>query len=375
MDKDKNLSERLAAYLTLQSAHQVGPVKIKALLSAFSTPENILESSDHEITASAKITSASLKKIRESQKNYQAFLKEASVQIEWLRKYNAKIAFFDDDDFPLPLRNIYDIPLYIYMLGEYTQPDIQSLAIVGTRTPTGYGKKVTETITGSLTDYNFTIISGLARGVDSIAHSTALKKGGRTIAVLGTGLDKIYPAENRNLAIEIIKSGCLITEFAPGTKPDPQNFPRRNRLISGLSRGTLIVESGLKGGSLYTAEFALDQGKDVFAIPGNINSPHSEGTNSLIQRGEAKLVMNTEDILKELNVPVKQPAEKPAPEPQPELNLFESKIFSALSNEPKHIDIIATESGLAITDCLVNLLTLQFKGVVNQLPGKYYTRI
>ncbi|NUM71042.1 MAG: DNA-protecting protein DprA [Ignavibacteriaceae bacterium] len=359
----------------MQSAHQVGPVKIKALLSAFSTPENILESSDHEITAAAKITSASLKKIRESQKNYQAFLKEASVQIEWLKKYNAKIAFFNDDDFPLPLRNIYDIPLYIYMLGEYTQADIQSLAIVGTRTPTGYGKKVTETITGSLTDYNFTIISGLARGVDSIAHSTALKKGGRTIAVLGTGLDKIYPAENRNLAIDIIKSGCLITEFAPGTKPDPQNFPRRNRLISGLSRGTLVVESGLKGGSLYTAEFALDQGKEVFAIPGNINSTHSDGTNALIQRGEAKLVMNTEDILKELNVPVKQPAEKPAPEPQPELNLFESKIFSALSSEPKHIDVVAAESGLSITDCLVNLLTLQFKGVVNQLPGKYYTRI
>ncbi len=375
MDKDKTLSEKLAAYLTLQSAHQVGPVKIKALLSSFSTPENILNSSDHEITSAAKITRGSLQKIRESQKNYQSYLEEAEKQIGWLNKYNAGISFFNDDSFPLPLRNIYDVPLYIYFLGDYTRADIQALAIVGTRNPTSYGKKVTENITSGLVGYNFTIVSGLARGVDSIAHSTALRNGGRTIAVLGTGLDKIYPAENRDLAIEIMKNGCLITEFAPGTKPDPQNFPRRNRLISGLSKGTLVVESGLKGGSLYTAEFALDQGKEVFAIPGNINSPHSEGTNALIQRGEAKLVMTTEDILKELNVPLRQNEEKTEPELQPELNLFESKIFSVLSSEPKHIDVISAESGLSITDCLVNLLTLQFKGIVNQLPGKYYTRL
>jgi DNA processing protein len=219
----------------------------------------------------------------------------------------------------------------------------------------------------------------MARVIDSIAHKTTLKYSGLTYAILGSGVDVIYPPENRSLYNEILNTGAVISEYEPGEKPDKINFPKRNRIISGISLGTLIIETAKKGGSLITSEFALDQNKEVFAIPGNINSKKSEGTNELIKKGTAKLVTNIDDILSELNYALKPILNDKAKENEQhisvELDIFERKIFEELSNEPIHIDRINELTGMSISDCLVHLLSLEFKNVIKQLPGKYFVRM
>ncbi|MBK7866111.1 MAG: DNA-protecting protein DprA [Ignavibacteriales bacterium] len=255
------------------------------------------------------------------------------------------------------------------------EQDKKALAIVGSRTPSPYGTKTASDFSRDLVNEGFTVISGLARGIDTTAHKAALSAGGRTIAVLGSGFKNIYPSENKKLAKDISTSGAVITEFAPDTKPDAINFPARNRIISGLSLGSLIVETAEKGGALHTAAFAIDQGREVFAIPGNINSLKSGGTNRLIQDGNAKLVLNVADILIEFKI-----VPKSTPEPTPviqlsELSMFEEKIYTTIGFEPLHIDQISGITGLNISECLINLLQLEFKGLVRQQPGKNFVRI
>ncbi|OGU33595.1 MAG: DNA protecting protein DprA, partial [Ignavibacteria bacterium GWA2_35_9] len=265
--------------------------------------------------------------------------------------------------------------LLIYTKGTFTRDDEYSIAIVGTRQPTNYGKIQTERIASELANQNITIVSGLARGIDSIAHKSALKVGKRTIAVTGSGLDVIYPPENAKLYDEIAEKGLIISEYELGAKPDAVNFPKRNRIISGLSLGCIIVETGITGGAMQTAAFALDQNREVFAVPGNLGVKQSEGTNVLIQRGEAKLIRNSEDVLLELELKLKPIIGKNIPKPKIEMNLFEEKIISVLKNEPVQIDVIATSTNLSTSDCLVHLLSLEFKGLVKQLPGKMFALI
>jgi DNA processing protein len=212
----------------------------------------------------------------------------------------------------------------------------------------------------------------MARGIDSISHRASLINNGRTIAVIGSGLDRIYPPENKKLFDEIAEKGLIISEYEPGTGPDAVNFPKRNRIISGLSLGCILIETGITGGGMQTAALALDQNREVFAVPGCIGIKQSEGTNLLIKKGEARLITNAEDVLLDLALKLKPVIGKNIPRVHQDLNLFEQKIIDSLKNEPLQIDKISLITGISTSDCLVNLLSLEFKGAVKQLPGKVF---
>ena len=293
--------------------------------------------------------------------------------MEKLEKIGGQIITILNEGYPFLLKKIYDPPIILYKLGNFKKEDVNSIAVVGTRRPSDYGKKNAEKLCKDIIEKNITIVSGMARGIDSISHRTALINGGRTIAVIGSGLDVIYPPENKKLFSEIKNNGVILSEYSFGTKPDAMNFPKRNRIISGLSVGTVIIETGITGGALQTASFALDQGREVFSLPGNINAKTSEGTNRLIQKGEAKLITNIEDILSELNLKLDSSLKKKKSIEHIDLNIFEAKIINILNDDPVQIDKIAELTKLTTSDCLVHLLSLEFRGLVRQLPGKTFS--
>ncbi|MFN3396202.1 MAG: DNA-processing protein DprA, partial [Thermodesulfovibrionales bacterium] len=274
-------------------------------------------------------------------------------------------------EYPSLLREIEDAPVILYVKGEIKEEDRFSISIVGSRNATPYGRSVTEKIAGELAESGFTIVSGLARGVDTIAHLSSLRSGGRTIAVMGSGIDLIYPPENKWLFDKIIDSGYVVTEFPPGTPPDKGNFPKRNRLISGLSLGVVVVEATEGSGALITARAALEQNREVFAIPGNISSPNSKGTNELIKRG-AKLVQRSDDIIEEL-APLLRGLIRPKEKCHVELTDEEREICNKLTSEPRHIDEIMRRSGFPMQKVLSILLGLELKGVVSQMDGKMFS--
>ena len=365
--------EQLTDLKLLLSVEGIGPGKIRKLLARFRSIEKILSANLKSLKEVVNENLAKrIQKINNNKNDIESALREES---DTLSKINGNIITVWDESFPPLLKKIYDPPLLIYTKGTFTKDDEYSIAIVGTRQPTNYGKIQTERIASELANQNITIVSGLARGIDSIAHKSALKVGKRTIAVTGSGLDVIYPPENAKLYDEIAEKGLIISEYELGAKPDAVNFPKRNRIISGLSLGCIIVETGITGGAMQTAAFALDQNREVFAVPGNLGVKQSEGTNVLIQRGEAKLIRNSEDVLLELELKLKPIIGKNIPKPKIEMNLFEEKIISVLKNEPVQIDVIATSTNLSTSDCLVHLLSLEFKGLVKQLPGKMFALI
>lgn len=364
--------EKLVLLRLFLNVDGIGPQKLLNLYASFNSFEAILKSTHNEllrVPGISKILAGKILKIKSNFINEKELLEK---ELEKLNSLNGNIITFWDKDYPSLLKNIYSPPLILYTLGNFLEVDKYSIAVVGTRRATNYGKWAAEFIVGNLAQQNITIISGLARGIDSIAHRTTLKKGGRTIAVIGSGLDVIYPPENRTLFREIAETGVIVSEYPLGTKPDAQNFPKRNRIISGLSLGTVVIETRTNGGAMQTAAFALDQNREVFAVPGNLKVPQSEGTNSLIKKGEAKLVTNGEDILQELDLKLKPIIGKTIPKPSIDLNLFEEKIINTLNYEAKHIDVISAEASINTSECLVHLLSLEFKGLVKQLPGKNF---
>ncbi|MBA4407515.1 DNA-protecting protein DprA [bacterium] len=358
----------------LTSIEGIGPHKILSLLAQFKGFESITRADLDSLTRVEGISKILGSKIYSSRKNLPIVKNNLERELSSIHKFGGKLITFWDDAYPELLKRIYFPPVIIYMLGNFSPKDKFSMAVVGTRQPSPYGKMVTEKFSTELIENNLTVVSGLARGIDSYAHTASLNAGGRTIAVTGSGLDVVYPPENKKLYDQIKEEGVIITEFELGTKPDAQNFPRRNRIISGLSLGTLVVETKINGGAMQTAAYALDQNREVFAIPGNLNTKQSEGPNKLIQRGEAKLVTCAKDILIELELQLKPEIGKNIPRPSVELNLFEERLIGILDAEPKQIDEIALKLSMNTTDCLVNLLTLEFKGLVKQLPGKMFIR-
>ncbi len=276
-----------------------------------------------------------------------------------------------DPLFPAMLREIYDPPLFLFIRGRLPQREDTPLAVVGTRFSSEYGDHAAKVFVRDLSRAGVTIVSGLALGIDTVAHATTIAEGGTTVAVLGSGLNRIYPESNTRLARDIGETGCLVSEHPMNTKPDHVNFPRRNRIISGLSLGVLIVETGVKGGAVITARLAMDQGRDVFAIPGSVFNPHSAGTNALIRDGSAMLVRSADDILAEL-----PPASGPLrPEvPPQQLTLQEQQVFNHLGASPIHIDDLAAQLAQPLSDLLVLLLRMEMNNLVRQLPGKYFTR-
>jgi DNA processing protein len=280
-----------------------------------------------------------------------------------------------DEEYPEYLRKIYDPPPFLFVRGKIEQNDRFAIAIVGTRVPSPYGRLAAERFAHELCDKGIAIVSGLARGIDTIAHSSCLKAGGRTLAVIGSGVDVVYPPENQNLAEQIEMRGAIVSEFYMGTPPDAGNFPRRNRIVSGMTLGTLIVESPENGGAMITASTALDQNRELFCIPGNITEKNSIGTNILIRDGRAKLVLSVDDILAELGSALRPILKKAPTQPSVQLSVFELRILELLSSEPLHIDTLSEKSGLSIPDTLVNLLGLEFKGMVRQLAGKMFLKL
>lgn len=283
---------------------------------------------------------------------------------EKLARFRVKALTYHHPAYPARLREIYDFPPLLYVRGELVAEDTTSLAVVGTRRPTLYGRQATEEIVADLVKSQVTIVSGLARGIDAIAHRAALQGGGRTIAVFASGLDIVYPAEHARLAQEVMERGALVSEHPLGTPPRADYFPRRNRLLSGLSLGVLVVEAGESSGALITARWALEQNREVFALPGSIFSPASRGTNRLIQEG-AKLVSSYMDILEELNLMVQAPQlEMKGLIPMTET---ESALLRHLGAEPRHIDLLCRLSGLPIPLVSSTLSLLELKGAVKQL--------
>jgi DNA processing protein len=368
--------EQLADLKLLVSVEGVGPAKIRNLLRKFKSIELILSAPTRQLTEVEGIGPGLALKIQ-SIKKYRATIEQKLEKtLRRLEKLNGGLITVWDKEFPPLLKKIDDPPMIIYYLGSFIENEALSIGIVGTRTPSSYGKIQTEKLTAELADRGVTIVSGLARGIDSVAHETAIKNNARTIAVIGSGIDVIYPPENKSLFRKIADSGLIISEYEPGTKPDALNFPKRNRIISGVSHGCVIVETGIKGGALYTARFALNQNREVFAVPGNLGIKQAEGTNLLIQKGEAKLITAADDILVELEQ-VKKSFEKGGkPKERPkDLNIFEEKIVGCIEVEPQHIDKIAEITGLSTSDCLIHLLSLEFNGIVKQLPGKVFAKL
>jgi DNA processing protein len=367
--------EDLTRLNLLLSIEGIGPGRIRNLLSRFHTLESILSADFNTLAEVDGISDNLAKRIHAGRNRLKEMESSVNKELEKLEMLNTSVITVWDKEYPALLKKIYDPPLILYVKGELLETDNFSIAIIGTRLPTDYGKIQAEKFAAELARQNITIISGMARGIDSAAHWAALKNNGRTIAVIGSGIDVVYPPENDNLFREITENGAVISEFKPGTKPDAQNFPRRNRIISGLSLGCIVIETGIHGGAMQTASFALDQDREVFAVPGNLGSRQAEGTNLLIQKGEAKLVALAEDVLIELNLKLKPVLGENIPKQQAELNLFEEKIINALSSEPVQIDKISSLTSLSTSDCLVHLLSLEFKGLVKQLPGKMFALI
>ncbi len=319
-------------------------------------------------------TSSELKKAgldRNAVQAITAWIPKVSLdeEMEKLSRFGVKVFTCNDELYPSRLKEIYDYPPLLYVRGELLPQDEWCLAVVGTRRATVYGRQVTEEIVTDLAQSNITTVSGLAKGIDSVAHQTALDAGGRSIALFACGLDIVYPGENANLARKIMQQGALISEYPLGTRPRADNFPRRNRIMSGLSMGVLVVEADVTSGAMITAQFALEQNREVFAIPGSILSPASRGTNHLIQEG-AKLVRDYTDILEELNLmTIARQIEMKEILPASDT---ESLLLKQLSAEPIHIDEVCRSSGLPVSTVSSTLAMMELKGLVKQMGPMSY---
>ncbi|MDT8897477.1 DNA-processing protein DprA [Thermanaerothrix sp. 4228-RoL] len=289
---------------------------------------------------------------------------------ETLTQKSIQVMTWEDDDYPFLLKNIDQPPPVLYVRGRLSSADQVAVAVVGTRQVSAYGRKVTEQLAVTLAHHGVTVVSGLARGVDALAHEATLNAGGRTLAVLGSGVDVIYPAEHRRLAERILQQGALISDYPPGTPPEANNFPPRNRIISGLAMATVVVEAGEKSGALITATFAAEQGREVFAVPGNINSPSSKGTNRLIANG-ARPLLQVEEVLDALDIAQVQHQQMvrsllPG-------NELEATLLSIIGDQVLSVDEICFLSGLGAEKVVANLAMMELKGLVRNLGGTNFT--
>ena len=356
----------LNAWLTLSLIRGLGGESARRLLKDFGSPEAVLSASISSLKSVVKADVATeiSKGISED---------AIAPTLAWLEDGNNHIVTLADGDYPQALLNISDPPLLLYVKGRLDLLNRPALAIVGSRSATPQGIKNAEAFAKSLSDRGLCIISGMAHGIDSAAHGGALRGQGASIAVVGTGLDKVYPAANRDLAHALALQGALISEFPLGTPPLAANFPRRNRLISGMSIGCLVVEASLQSGSLITARLALEQGRDVFAIPGSIHAPQSKGCHALLKQG-AKLVETAQDILEELGGSLAAPMRSTAAQAA-DAQDSGSVLLGHLGFDPVDIDTLGARCGLTIAELSAMLLSLELEGRICTLPGGLYQRI
>jgi len=359
--------DELAYWVAFSRILGIGPIRFKLLLDYF----------HEDIAAAWKADSKELAQAGLDAKTIDGFLKQRTTskpqqELEKLERLRIRVLTLKDKDYPDLLKELINAPPVLYIAGTFKkEEDRFALGIVGTRKVSSYGRQVTEQFARELAEGKVTVVSGLAHGIDTIAHTATLDAGGRTLAVLASGLDTIYPADNLGLARRIVESGqgALVTEFPLGIKPDGRNFPARNRIISGLSQGILVTEAPKQSGALITANFALEQGRDVFGVPNSIYSPGSVGVNKLIQDG-AHLVTNVQDILMVLNLfLVPQHVEIQAALPD---NNEERTLLALLSHDPRHVDEIIRDSGLPTTIVSSTLMVMELKGMIRQLGGMQY---
>lgn len=377
------------AVVALNMISGIGSQRLKKLLEAFGGAPKVFLASESKLKKIEGIG----EKIAQEITGFR--FENLKKELDLAKKLKVRIITLEDIEYPQNLRNIYDPPICLYLKGELRKEDVLSLAIVGSRRASFYGLTCAEKFAFALSSLGISIVSGLARGVDTQAHNGALKAKGRTLAVLGSGLNRIYPPENKKLAEGISECGAVISEFSLDTKPLAQNFPRRNRVISGLSQGVIVVEAARNSGALITADFALEQGREVFAVPGKVDSATSFGANQLIKQG-AKLIDSVEDILEELKLGLEQSikaqdlaykAERIAPagrtggdrktakETVPnELSDGERLVYNLLTDKPRPADELIEEAGLPAAKTMSLLSRLEMQRRAKQLPGKLFMK-
>lgn len=358
-------SEEWRFWLALRMVRGVGNVTYRELLTRFGSPEAVLRANSEALKEAGVHT--------EVARAITSFDQWRTIETE-LRKISqtgVRLITRLDAEYPENLTHLHDPPPFLYVRGSLLPEDRLAIAIVGSRFASAYGRGVARDLARGLTEKGVTVVSGLARGVDVEAHRATLEAKGRTIAVLGSGVDVIYPSEHRSLAADIPSHGAVISEFALGSKPDAVHFPYRNRVISGLTLGTVVVEAAENSGSLITARCALEQNREVFAVPGVITSVRSRGPHRLIKDG-AKLVENVEDILQEIAPGLMRTSTAPTTEPQPPLEPHEALLLRQFEHDPLHVDRLIAKSGLTPARVLEVLLGLELKGLVTQLPGTHF---
>jgi len=365
------------AYIALNMVDGVGPIRVRALRDRFGEPQAILSASKTDLMQVDGVGEEVARSIISWREKV-----DLDAELQRIEKSGVHVISRDDAEYPKHLREIYDPPLVLYVRGSLTERDSLAIAVVGSRRTSLYGQDMARKLAFQLARVGVTVVSGLARGIDTSAHNGALQAKGRTVAVIGCGIDIVYPAENKKLADEIVeKGGAVVTEFPFGVQPDRQNFPMRNRIISGWSLGVVVVEANLKSGALITANQAGEQGRQVFAVPGRADSILSKGANKLIKDG-AKLTEDVEDILSEFEYLLPKMAMKPAEpglegegtKPALQLSETEEKVMAQIGNEEVAIDEIIRASGLTTACVSATLLALEMKRLIRQLPGKQYVR-
>lgn len=362
--------ERLIWWLRLWATTGIGPVRFNQLIRAFGSPQEVFAATDEQLAAVPGIDCRSIMALRDLPPG----MGEASRQLELAAKEGVAVLTIGDKDYPENLKSCSDAPPVLFVKGSLSDADRMAVAVVGSRSATAYGKNVAGLMARGLAKAGITVVSGMARGIDSAAHQGALEAGGRTIAVLGCGVDVVYPPENRRLRDSIVENGAALSEYPMGEKPRAGYFPSRNRIISGLSLGVLAVEARQDSGVFSTVKWAAEQGREVFAVPGPINAATSAGPNRLISQG-AKMVLEVGDILEEIRLPGGWPAAQTQP-PAPILRLDprESLVLDQLTEEPRHIDLLSQGTDLSPAEVSRLLLSLEIKGLARQLPGKMFLR-
>jgi DNA processing protein len=358
------MSDDLKYWVGFSRVPGIGPVRLRALLDHFAG----------DICAAWHASAATQRALGFDQRTIETFLgmrdrMDLDAEYKRVMAAGAHVLTWESKDYPFLLKSISHPPPVLYVRGELSPQDEWALGVVGTRQASVYGREVTRTLVEGLVAAGVTIISGLAYGIDTMAHRTALEAGGRTIAVLGSGVDIIYPYQNRGLAEQIMRNGALISEYPLGTKPEARNFPPRNRIISGMSLGVLVVEGSTRSGAMITAAYALEQGREVFAVPGNILSRNSGGPSYLIQQG-AKLVTSVQDILEELNLDMAA-QQREVRQALPD-NPTEARLLQFLSSEPMHVDELGHAAGLPIQEVTSTLTLMELKGIVRQVGNMSY---
>jgi DNA processing protein len=361
--REESVNDNLRYWIGFSKVPGIGPTRLRALLDYYGQIDLAWQANPGELRAIGldKRSVESLFKVRNNL--------DLESELEKLEKLGVSVLTWESQAYPRLLKNIADPPPVLYVRGQLTPQDEWALAVVGTRRATAYGKECTRMLVNGLAKNNITVVSGLAYGIDTEAHKTAIHAGGRTIAVLGCGIDIIYPAENKKLAQAIIENGALISDYPLGTNPESRNFPPRNRIISGLSLGVLVVEGAIQSGARITADYALEQGREVLAVPGTILRKSSAGPNYLIQNG-AKLVTDVNDILEELNLTrIAHHTEARAIIPD---NEVEAVLLERLSAEPIHVDDLGQATGLSAPEVASALTMMELKGMVRQVEGMNY---